>query len=67
MAKNGKYTKHTKHIYRRIHLVGNGAECNLHKIFWCEGGIQMSDIGTKSVRGDELDPILGYAIEILDN
>ena len=24
MAKNGKYTKHTRHIYRRVHFVRNG-------------------------------------------
>ena len=24
MAKNGKYTKHTSHIDRRVHLVRNG-------------------------------------------
>ena len=31
MAKNGKYTKHTRHIYRRVHIVINGEKCKLHK------------------------------------
>ena len=32
MAKNGKYTKHTRHIARRIHFVRNGKKCKMHKI-----------------------------------
>ena len=39
MANNYKDTKHTRQIYRRIHLVRNGEEYNLHKTVWCEGGI----------------------------
>ena len=31
MAKNGKYTKHTRHIARRIHLVRNGEKCKMLK------------------------------------
>ena len=29
MAKNGKYTKHTRHITRRVHLVRNGGKCKI--------------------------------------
>ena len=39
MAKNGKDTKQTRHISRRMNLGRNGEECNLHKKFWCEGGL----------------------------
>ena len=39
MAKNGKDTKHTRHIARRMHFVSNGEKCKIHKIYWCEGGL----------------------------
>ena len=39
MYKNGKDTKHTRHIARRMHLVRNGKKCKMHKIDWCEGGL----------------------------
>ena len=39
MDMNGKDTKHTRHIARRIHFVGNGEKCKMHKIYWCEGGM----------------------------
>ena len=32
MAKNGKYTKDTRHISRRMNFVRNGEKCNMHKI-----------------------------------
>ena len=32
MAKNGRYTKHTRHISRRMHFVRNGEKCKMHKI-----------------------------------
>ena len=51
MSKNGKDTKHTRNIYRIMHFLRNGEECNLHKALWCEGGMKLSDIGTKNVRG----------------
>ena len=44
MAKNGKDTKHTRHISRRVHLVRNGENSKMHKIDWCEGGLQLADI-----------------------
>ena len=48
MAKNGRDTKHTRHIARRMHFVSNGEKCKMHKIEWCEGGLQLADIGTKN-------------------
>ena len=32
MAENGRYTKHTRHIARRMHFVRNGEKCKMHKI-----------------------------------
>ena len=49
MAKNGKDTKHTIHISRIMHFVRNGEKFKMHKIDWCEGGLQLADIGTKNV------------------
>ena len=39
MAKNGKDTKHTRHIARRIHFVRNGEKCKMHQIYCFEGGL----------------------------
>ena len=39
MAKDGKYTKHTRHTQRRMHLVRNVEKCNMHKIDWGKGGL----------------------------
>ena len=67
MNKNGKDTKHTRHIYRRMHFVRNGEECNFHKIVWFERGLQLAGIGTNNISEDELNPRLGYAMVRLDN
>ena len=52
MANNGKDTKHTKHIYRRIHFVRNGEKCDFQKTVWYEGGLKLADIVTNNIRGD---------------
>ena len=52
VSKNGKDTKHTRHISRRVKFVRNCEECNMYKTVWCEGGIQLAYIGTKNFRGD---------------
>ena len=49
MAKNGKDTKHTRQISRRIHFVRNGEKCKMHKLDWCEVGLQLAYIGTKNI------------------
>ena len=67
MAKNGKDTKHTRHIARRIHFIKNGEKCKMHKIYWCEGGLQLADIGTKNVSESDLTPRIKYIMVILDN
>ena len=67
MAKNGKETKHTRHIYRIIHLVRNDEEWNFHNVVLGEGVLQLADIETKNILEDELNPMLVYAMAILDN
>ena len=49
IAENGKDTKHTRHISRRMHFVRKGEKWKMHKIDWCEGGLQLADIGTKDI------------------
>ena len=67
MAKNGKDTKNTRHIEIRMHLVRNGERCNMHKIDWCAGGLQLADIGTKNVNEHDLTPRMKYIMVIIEN
>ena len=64
MANNGKDTKHTRHIARRMHFVRNGEQCKMHKIDWCEGGLQLAGIGTKNESEPDLTPIMKYIMVI---
>ena len=57
MAKNGKDTKHTRHIARIMYFVRNGEKCKMHKIYQREGGMQLADIGTNNVSEPDLTPI----------
>ena len=67
IANNGKDTKHTHHIARRIHFLSNGENFKMHKIDWCERGLQLADIGTKNVGEHDLTPRMKYMIVILGN
>ena len=67
MTKNGKYTKHTRHIARIMHFVRNGEKCNVHKIDWCEGCLQLADIGTKNLSEPDLAPRMKYIMVRLEN
>ena len=60
MVKNGKDTRNTRNIARRIHFVKNGEKCKMHKIDWCGGGLQLSDIVTKNVSEPDLAPKMNY-------
>ena len=67
MAKNGRDTKHTRHIARRMHFVRNGEKCKMHKIEWCEGGLQLADIGTKNVSEPDLTSRMKYIMVRLED
>ena len=67
MSKNGKDTKHTRHIARRIKFVRNGEKCKIQKIDWCEGGLQLADIGTKNLSEPNLSPRIKYIMVRLEN
>ena len=60
MAKNGKDTKHTRHIARRMHFLRNGGKCKMHKIDWCEGGLQLAEILTKNLSEPDLTTRMKY-------
>ena len=67
MDNNGKDTKHTGHLARIMHFVRNGEKCKMHKIDWCEGGLQLADIGTKNVSEPDLTPRMKYIMVRLEN
>ena len=66
VADNGKDTKHTRHIARRMNFVRNGENCKMHKIDWCEGGLQLADIGTKNLSETDLTPRMKYIMVRLE-
>ena len=67
MADNGKDTKHTRQISRRMHYVRNEEKCKMHKIDWCEGGLQLADIATRNFGENDLTPRKKYIMLRLDN
>ena len=67
MANNGKDAKHARHIARRIHFVRNGEKYKMHKIDWCEGGLQLVDIGTNNVGEPDITPRMKYIMAIIEN
>ena len=67
MANNVKNTKHKRHISRRVHFLMNGEKYKMHKIDWCEGGLQLEDITTNNVGENELNPSMKYIKVRLEN
>ena len=67
MAKNGGDIKHTRHIKRIMNFVRNGEILNMQKIDWCEGGLQLADIGTNNVGEPDLTPRMKYIMVRLEN
>ena len=66
-AKNGKYTKHTRHISRRVNFVRNGEKCKMNNIDWCEGCLQLADNATDNVGENDLIPRMKNIMVRLDN
>ena len=60
MSKNSTYSKHTRHISRRLNSVRNGEKCKIHKIDCCEVGLQLTDIATDNVGDNDLNPRTKY-------
>ena len=65
MANNGKDTKHTRHIARRILFFWNGEKYNIHNIDWCEGRLQLAYIANKNVGEPDLTPRMKYNMVIM--
>ena len=67
MASNGKFIKHKRHISRRVDFVRNGEKLKMHKIYWFEGGLLFTDIATKNIGDDNLNPNIKYIVEMIYN
>ena len=67
MDNNGKDTKHTRYIARRMIYLRNGEKCKMHNIGWCKGGLQLAEISTKNVGDHDLTPRIIYIMVRLDN
>ena len=67
IANNSKYTKHTRNIARRIIFLKNGKKWKIHKIEWCEVGLQLADFATKDVGENDLNPRTKYVMVRIDN
>ena len=52
--------------YTFQYFVRNGEKCKMHKIDWCEGGLQLADIGTKNISEPDLTPRMKYIMVRLD-
>ena len=67
LAKNGKDIKHIRHIAMIINFVRNGEKCKMHKIDWCEGGLQLADICTNNLSEPDLTPRMKYIMLRMEN
>ena len=67
MASNDKDIKNTCHISRRVCFVRNCENCKMHKIDWCEGGLQLAYISTNNVGENYLNHRIKYIMIRLDN
>ena len=67
MTKNGKDNKHTRNIARIMHFLWNGEKCKMHKIDWCQGGMNLADIATKNFGEHDLTPVMKYIMVRLEN
>ena len=67
MDNNDKDTKHTRHITRIVHFSRNGEKWRMHKIEWCEGGLQLAEIVTKNVGETDLNQRVKYVMVSIEN
>ena len=67
MDNNGKDTKHTRNMARRMYFVRNGEKYKINNIDWCEGGLQLEDIATRNVGEPDLAPRMKYIMVRLEN
>ena len=60
MARNDMDNNNTRNISIIIHFLSNGGNGKIHKIDWCEEGLQLEDIAIKNVGEDDLNPRMKY-------
>ena len=60
MTNNGKDTNYTRQISRKVNLVRNGEKWKIHKIDWCEGGLELVDISTSNIGENDLNNRMRY-------
>ena len=58
---NKKVTFQEEYIFVR-----NGENWKMHKIYWCEGGLQLEDIATKNVGENDLNHRMKYIMVRLE-
>ena len=57
---NGKDTKQTRNIYRRVNFVINDEKFKMHKIIWCKEGLKLADIATDHDGENDLNTRINY-------
>ena len=67
MANDGKYTKHTRHITRRVNFVRNCEKCKMRKIELCEVGLKLAYNATNHFGDNDLNPRMKYTMVRSDN
>ena len=67
MANNGKDTKNTRHIARRMYSVRNGERFKVYKIEWFDGCLQLADISINNFGEHYLTPGMKYIMVRLEN
>ena len=50
-----------------MNFVRNGESCNMHKMDWGEGGMQLEDVATKNAGDPDLTPRIKYIMVIPKN
>ena len=50
-----------------MHSLRNGEKCKMQKIDWCEGDLQLADIGTKNVSEPDRTSRMKYIMVRLEN
>ena len=67
MANNVKYNNNSIPIAMIVHFVGHGENWKMHKIDWCERGMQLTDIATNNAGKHDFTTIMKYIMVRLDN
>ena len=67
MNNNGKDTKHTRRIARRVNFVRNSENCKMHNIEWYEVDLQLVEIVIKNIEYNYLNSRMKCIVVSLDD